>query len=262
MTLTSSDPTLPARGRFDLTGRRALVTGASRGIGRAIAVELAEHGARVVAVARSREGLDETVASSSGGRVVAHEADLRSDETIQLCVDTAVAELGGIDVVVNNAATFHWSSAEDTDPATWDRVVDLNLRSCWLLARAASPHLRSGDGGKLINVASILGFVGSRNECAYVSAKHGLIGLTRALALEWAPHNVQVNALAPGYVQTKMTEEMVEDEQSTRRVIRNTPLGRWGRPDDMVGPAVFLASQASNFVTGQVLVVDGGWTTQ
>jgi len=224
---------------FDLGGRRALVTGASRGIGRAIAVGLAAHGADVVAL-----------------------ADLSNPDSIERCVEATAESLGGIDILVNNAGTAHASYVEDTDLSTWERVVDLNLRTCWLLARAASPHLHAGDGGKLINVASVLGLVGSRGESAYVAAKHGLIGLTRALALEWAQHNVQVNALAPGYVETEMTRGMLEDDELARSVVKNTPIGRWGQTDEIVGPAVFLASRASSFVTGQVLVVDGGWTAQ
>ena len=249
---------------FDLGGRRALVTGASRGIGRAIAVGLAAHGANVVAVARSADGLAETVGAAAGkrGAVSAHAADLSSPESIERCVQAAADSLGGIDILVNNAGTSHASYVEDTDLSTWERVVDLNLRSCWLLARAASPHLHADGGGKLINVASILGLVGSRGESAYVAAKHGLIGLTRALALEWAQHNVQVNALAPGYVETEMTRGMLEDDVLASSVVNNTPIGRWGQADEIVGPTVFLASRASSFVTGQVLVVDGGWTAQ
>jgi len=249
---------------FDLGGRRALVTGASRGIGRAIAVGLAALGADVVALARSTDGLAETVAASARkrGTVSAHSADLSNPDSIERCVEATAESLGGIDILVNNAGTAHASYVEDTDLSTWERVVDLNLRTCWLLARAASPHLHAGDGGKLINVASVLGLVGSRGESAYVAAKHGLIGLTRALALEWAQHNVQVNALAPGYVETEMTRGMLEDDELARSVVKNTPIGRWGQTDEIVGPAVFLASRASSFVTGQVLVVDGGWTAQ
>jgi len=140
--------------------------------------------------------------------------------------------------------------------------VDLNLQSCWLLARAASPHLRAADGGKLINGASTLRFIGSRGESANAAAKHGLIGLTRALALEWGRHDIQVNALARGYVEAEMTRGMLEDDELARSVVKNTPIGRWGQTDEIVGPAVFLASRASSFVTGQVLVVDGGWTAQ
>lgn len=141
-------------------------------------------------------------------------------------------------------------------------MVGLNLQSCWLLAKATSARLQADGGRKLINVDSTLGLVAIRDNSAYVAAKHGLVGLTRALALEWGRRNVQVNALAPGMVETEMTRRALADEAIAKWAIRNTPLGRWAQPEEMVGAAVFLASNASNFVTGQVIVVDGGWTTQ
>jgi len=249
---------------FDLTGRRALITGASRGIGQAIAVEFARRGAQVLAVARSAEGLAETVAlaSSAPGSVAPLAADLRSEESIRAAVDEAVKRLGGIDILVNNAADDHDSAIEDTDLATWQRVLELNLQSCFVMCRAASPHLAASEHGKVINMASVLGTVGIRNDSAYVSAKHGLIGLTRALSLEWGRRNVQVNALAPGFVETAMIAEALADEDLAKWIRRGTPMGRWASVDEMVGPAVFLASDASSFMTGQVLVVDGGWTAQ
>lgn len=257
-------PDVAAPDTFGLAGRRALVTGASRGIGRAIALGFAARGASVLAVARSAADLDETVRLCVGspGEIHAQPADLRSPASIEASVAAACEVLGGLDILVNNAADDHDSPVEETDLATWQRVLELNLQSCFLLARAASPHLRAGDGGKLINVASILGQVAVRNDAAYVAAKHGLVGLTRALALEWARRNVQVNALAPGFVETAMMREGLEDEEVATWIRARTPLGRWAQPDEMVGPAIFLASEASNFVTGQVLIVDGGWTAQ
>ena len=249
---------------FDLTGRRVLITGASRGIGQGIAVEFACRGARVLAVARSEDGLAETVALADGapGSVVPLAADLRSEASIALVVDRVVSVLGGLDVLVNNAADDHDSAVEDTDLATWQRVLELNLQSCFLMCRAASAHLADSGRGKVINVASVLGTVGIRNDSAYVSAKHGLIGLTRALSLEWARRNVQVNALAPGFVETSMIAEALADEDLAKWIRRGTPMGRWSSVGEMVGPPVFLASDASSFMTGQVLVVDGGWTAQ
>lgn len=249
---------------FDLTGRRALVTGASRGIGQAIAVAFAQRGADVLVVARTTVGLAETVdlAKGAAGSVVPLTADLRSEESIEGAVAEAVTRLGGLDILVNNAADDHDSSIEDTDLATWQRVLELNLQSCFLLCRAASEHLAASGHGKVINVASVLGTVAIQNDIAYVSAKHGLIGLTRALALEWARRGVQVNALAPGFVETAMTAPAFADEHIAKWIKRGTPMGRWAEPAEMTGPAVFLASSASDFMTGQILAVDGGWTTQ
>jgi NAD(P)-dependent dehydrogenase (short-subunit alcohol dehydrogenase family) len=249
---------------FDLTGRRALVSGASRGIGQAIAVEFARRGAEVLVAARSDAGLADTVALSNGcpGSITPLSADLRSEESIQQVVDQAAALLGGLDILVNNAADDHDSSIEDTDLATWQRVMELNLQSCFLMCRSASEHLAANGRGKVINVASVLGTVAIQNDIAYVSAKHGLIGMTRALSLEWARRGVQVNALAPGWVETSMTAAAFADDGIAKWIKRGTPMGRWATVDEMTGPAVFLASDASNFMTGQVLVIDGGWTVQ
>ena len=260
--VTIGSPVL-ADGMFDLTGRRAVVSGASRGIGRAIALAFAERGAEVLAVARGREGLEETARAADGytGRILVCPADLRSPESIASTIETAASELGGIDILVNNAADDHDSSIEQTELAVWRRVLELNLESSWLMCQAASPHLRDG-GGKVINVASMLGLVAIRNDSAYISAKHGLVGLTKALALEWGRRNVQVNALAPGFVDTEMMSSALGDEQTADWIRRGTPMGRWAETKEMTGPAVFLASSASDFMTGQVLVVDGGWTAQ
>jgi NAD(P)-dependent dehydrogenase (short-subunit alcohol dehydrogenase family) len=248
---------------FDLTSRRALVTGASRGIERAIAVGLAERGATVIGVARSGSGLEETQRLIEGrGDFRARTADLSDPREVDAVVDAAVESAGGLDILVNNAAADHVAPFEETDLEAWRHLLELNLQSCFLLARSASPHLREGGGGKVINVASILGLVALRNESTYTAVKHGVVGLTRALALEWAGHNVQVNALALGYVETAMLTDHLHDEAVGSWVRRNTPMGRWAQPEEMVGAAVFLASRASDFVTGHVLAADGGWTVQ
>lgn len=263
MPMTTQELSAPASSLFDLTGRRALVTGASRGIGRAIALALAQNGAHVFGAARSEQGLAETaeLASGASGSFDSASIDLRSAEGIDSCVAQAAESLGGLDILVNNAADDHESTIEDTDPAVWDRVLDLNLRSCWLMTRAASPYLRDG-GGKVINIASILGLVGIRNDSAYVAAKHGLIGVTRAVALEWARSGVQVNAIAPGFAQTAMLPDLTTNDAAANYIRKQVPMGRWAQPEEFAGAAVFLASRASDYVTGHVLVVDGGLTAR
>ncbi len=256
--------TTPTDDEFDLSGRRALVTGASRGIGRAIATAFARRGAAVLGVARSADSLAETKASADGlrGSIDVLVADLRSPESISQAVEEASTRLGGLDILVNNAADDHESRIEDTDLATWQRVLELNLQSCFLLTQAASPYLKADGGGKVINLSSMLGTVAVREDVAYISAKHGLIGLTRATALEWARKNVQVNALAPGFVETEMLAPSLADPDIAAYMRRTTPAGRVAQPEEIASAAVFLASRASDFMTGQALVVDGGYTAQ
>ncbi|GAB3680926.1 SDR family NAD(P)-dependent oxidoreductase [Saccharopolyspora tripterygii] len=259
MTNAADSPYLPD---FDLTGRRALVTGASRGIGQAIAVGFAQQGAHVIGAARSEDGLKETaeLAADAPGSFAPYPVDLRSPEAIDACVENAAQTLGGLDILVNNAGDDHDSSIEKTDLSVWQRILELNLQSCWLLTKAASPFLKDG-GGKVINIASVLGLVAMRNDSAYIAAKHGLVGVTRAIGLEWARKGVQVNAIAPGYVETSMLPDLSNEDIATF-IRRQVPMGRWAQPEEFVGPAVFLASTASDYITAQVLVVDGGVTVQ
>lgn len=253
----------PSADIFDLAGKRILVTGASRGIGQAISVGLAQRGADVIGAARSIDGLLQTadLTSEARGTFRPYAVDLRSPESIDACISEVTQMLGGLDVLINNAADDHDSSIEDTDLSTYQRVLELNLQSCWLLLRAASPHLKESQGS-VINIASILGLVAMRDDSAYVAAKHGLIGLTKAVALEWARQGVRVNAICPGYVQTAMLPDLETNEAVAKFIRRATPLGRWSQPEEYVGPAVFLASDASTFMTGHSLVVDGGLTAQ
>ncbi|GCD88132.1 SDR family NAD(P)-dependent oxidoreductase [Nocardioides sp. LS1] len=244
-----------------LNGRRALVTGASRGIGRALVVALAATGADVLAVARGEDGLQETAALATGpGRVSVLAADLRDPDSIDEVVARAVAELGGLDILVNNAATHLNGRIEDLPLEDYQQIVDLGLRSAWLLCKAASPLL--GEGASVINVGSVCSLVAMHGETAYVATKHALLGVTRALALEWARRGVRVNALAPGWVETEMNQAVLQDADAMTWVRRNTPMGRWASTEEMAGPVVFLASDASSYMTGQVLVVDGGWTAR
>jgi NAD(P)-dependent dehydrogenase (short-subunit alcohol dehydrogenase family) len=250
--------------QFGLAGRRAVVTGASGGIGRAVAVAYARCGADVLVVARSEEGLQATaaLAADAPGTIATLSADLSDPAQAEVVTQRALEALGGIDVLVNNAGIAHASAVEDTSLETYQQVLDLNVRSSWLLCRAMSAALAAGDGGSVINVSSILGIVGSPNESAYVIAKHALIGATRSIALEWATRGVRVNALAPGYVVTPMTAPYLAEGEFADEVLHKTPMGRPAEADEMVGAAIFLASAASSYMTGQVLTVDGGWTAQ
>lgn len=247
---------------FDLTGKRALVTGASRGIGQAIAVGLAQAGATVVGAARTEAGLKETanLAASAAGSFDFITTDLSTAEASEACVLDAVEKLGGLDILVNNAGYDSESPIEKTDLETYDKILNLDLRSCWVMTKAASPYLKDG-GGKVINIASVLGLVGMRDDSCYIAAKHGLVGLTKAIALEWARADVQVNAICPGFVDTDMIPD-VADEGIASYIRKQVPMGRWSNPEEFAGPAIYLASAASNYMTGQVLVVDGGITAK
>lgn len=248
---------------FDLTGRRALVTGASRGIGRSIAQELAARGALVCAVARSEDGLRETVAGASdaSGSIRPLSADLSSPESVTPAIEAAVAQLGGLDILVNNAGWDNEADLAATTLEDWRTVMDLNVQAIFLVCQAAVPFLADG-GGKIVNVASMFGLVAQRHELAYVTSKHAVVGFTRALALELARKNIQVNALAPGFVETDLLASAIDDEATAKFLKRSTPMGRWAQPEEMTGSVVFLTSSASDYMTGQVLTIDGGYTAQ
>ena len=248
---------------FDMTGKRAIVTGASRGIGRAVARAFASRGATVAAVARSGNDLAETCsrAEALSGSISPVVADLVEPAAIKEAVSQAVAQLGGLDVLVNNAGYDNEQTVQRTTLDEWQRVMDLNLRAVLLLCQESAPYLLDG-GGKVINVASMFGLVSVRGEAAYTASKHAVVGLTKALALEWARKGVQVNALCPGFVETDMLATATAVESAAAYMREATPMGRWAQVEDMTAPAVFLATAASDFMTGQVLVVDGGYTAQ
>ncbi len=257
--------------RFDLTGRVALVTGASRGLGRAMASALAEAGARVGCVARSRENLEPVIAqiNAAGGEAMALPADVRAVPAIHAVVDRIVERWGRLDILVNNAGVGAATLAVDIEEDEWDLTIDTNLKSVFFLSQAAARAMLRlaeerdvGPGeirGRIINVSSMMGSIGGNRRSVYCASKGGVDSLTRALAVEWARHPILVNAVAPGYIKTDMTALLQATPSFRDWVLERTPLRRWGSPDDCVGAVLFLASPASDYVTGTVLYVDGGW---
>ena len=249
------------QGMFSLEGRVALVTGASRGIGAAIAKALAEAGADV-AVHGNQTPAEATanVVRSFGRRAAVLVGDIADPSAPDRLVQETVAALGGLDIVVNNAGIIRRGPTVLTTDADWLAVLDVNLSGVFRLCRAAGRHLIDrGRGGKIINIASLLSFQGGLNVPAYAASKSALAGLTRELSNEWAGKGINVNAIAPGYFRTDNTEALQKDEARNRQILERIPAGRWGETSDIEGAAVFLASRASDYVNGHILAVDGGW---
>jgi len=248
---------------FDLTGKNAFVTGASRGIGRSIAVALAEAGADVALVARSEDGLAETASAITaiGRKAFVIPADVTSQEAVSEAVAAAIDQLGDVDVVVNNAGGSNFMVGfRDLRLAGWEKLMRLNLDSAVYVCHAFAGHLLDRGRGSVINVASVAGVAGSPLLVPYGAAKAGLISITRSLAVEWGAAGVRVNALCPGWTATDLNRNLWQDPAAGPATIATVPMQRWGRAEEMAGPAVFLASEASSYMTGQVLIVDGGRT--
>lgn len=250
----------PRAPSFSLEGRVALVTGGATGIGAAIAVALAKAGADV-AVTTHHADADHVgrQVHALGRRFAALPTDLADPAQVLTLPDRVESALGAVDILVNNAGIIRRADALDTTPDDFDAVLDVNLRAVWQLTQAAAQGMLVRGHGKIINVASLLAVQGGVRVPAYTASKHAVAGLTKALANEWAPRGVNVNALAPGYVETDNTRALRDDPDRARQILERIPAGRWGRPDDLAGAAVFLASSASDYVHGHLLVVDGGW---
>jgi len=248
---------------FDLTGRKAFVTGASRGIGQAIAVALAQAGADLAVVARGEEGLAATAKQITDCGREAHivAADVTRQDSVEDAIAAAIRALGHIDIVVNNAGGSNFAVPFlDLRLAGWDKLIRLNLDSAMYVCHAIGDHLVGRGKGSVINVASVAGLIGSPFLAPYGAAKAGLISLTKTLAVEWAARGVRVNALCPGWTATDLNRNLWDDDTAGKATVATVPMQRWGRAEEMTGPAVFLASTASSYMTGQVLVVDGGQT--
>jgi 2-dehydro-3-deoxy-D-gluconate 5-dehydrogenase len=255
--------TLKILDRFRLDGKLALVTGSASGLGAAIAIALAEAGASV-ACHGNRRPADDTSQHirALGSKSQSFAADLSAANGADLLFDAVQSSMGAPDILVNNAGTIHRSPAEDYDFQAWMTVLQVNLNSAFRLSQLAGRHMLKQRQGKIINIASLLSFQGGIRVPAYAASKGGLAQLTKALANEWAAHNIQVNAIAPGYFRTDNTSALQKDEARNRQILERIPAGRWGEPEDIAGAAVFLASPASDYVTGEVLVVDGGWMSR
>ncbi|MEJ5376153.1 MAG: glucose 1-dehydrogenase [bacterium] len=247
---------------FDLRGKVALVTGASRGLGRAMAKGLARAGADLVLCARSEADLA-TVAQeimAMGRRAMSVYLDVLNAQSVEKMLERSLQQMGSIDILVNNAGVNIRKSVVELAEEEWDKVLDTNLKGYFLVGRAVGRHMMARGGGKVINVASILGAVGLPNQVAYASSKGGVIQMTKVMALEWAPYHINVNAIAPTYFETPLVAALKNDPERYRFIVERTPMGRWGQPEELEGIVVFLASRASDFITGQTIFVDGGWT--
>ena len=249
------------RGMFSLDGETALVTGASRGLGRAIAVALANAGADVICVSSKSGGASGTVAeiTKTGRKAWELAADLSSRDAAARLAEEATKIAPDVGILVNNAGTIRRTPAADYSLDDWDAVIRTNLDSVFILSQAFGKRMVARGRGKIINIASLLSFSGGITVPAYTASKHAVAGLTKALANEWAKSGVQVNAIAPGYFSTDNTEALRRDPARSKDILSRIPAGRWGDPKDIAGAAVFLASPASDYVNGHVLVVDGGW---
>lgn len=245
---------------FDLSGKTALVTGASRGIGQAIALGLASAGADIIAVASSAKNAQDTVSQveALGRKAQALGCDQSSPEAIRTAVKAA-HDIGKVDILINNAGTIRRAPATDYSDDDWDAVISTNLNGVFQFCRGIGKEMVARGEGKIVNIASLLTFQGGITVPAYAASKGGVGQLTKALANEWAARGVQVNAIAPGYIATDNTAALRADKDRNASILARIPTGRWGRAEDIAGAAVFLSSSAADYVNGHILTVDGGW---
>ena len=245
---------------FDLSGKVALVTGAHRGLGFAIAQGLARAGASVVLNGRRSEALDAAAQTLSAQSLKASTAifDVTDRDAVRAAVSAVEARHGGIDVLVNNAGIQRRGALADFSQQDWDDIIATNLTAPFVVSQAVLPGMIARKSGKIVHIASLMSELARPSVVPYTAAKGGVRQLTRGMAVELAPHNIQVNAIAPGYFATEMNRALIDNAEFNAWVCKRTPAGRWGQPDELAGTAVFLASSASNYITGQLLIVDGG----
>ncbi|HYE16989.1 MAG TPA: SDR family oxidoreductase [Tepidisphaeraceae bacterium] len=250
---------------FKLTGRRALVTGGGKGLGKAIARALAEAGADVAVASRTLadcQTVADEIARDTGAKTVAVGADVTRDADVARMIETVEKQLGPIDILVNNAGVNVRNPAHELSEADWDTVIDVNLKGPFLAARRVGPTMCDRGWGRIVNLGSIMSVVALPGRAAYAAAKAGVLNLTKVLALEYAGNGVTVNALCPGPFATDMNKPLLNDPEKYRAFVSKIPMNRWGELHEVTGAALFLCSDASSFVTGTGLYVDGGWTAQ
>jgi len=247
---------------FDLKGKVAIVTGASRGLGRGMAIGLARAGANVVVtdILDTKETVDEV--KKLGREALGIKVNVTKKSDVEAMVQQTLEKFGMVDILVNNAGILRIEPTEDMKEEDWDKVLAINLKGQFLCAQEVGKHMIKQKSGKIINMSSIAGKFGNPQSAAYNASKAGVILLTKTLAIDWGKHNIQVNAICPGAFYTPMTEESFKDENLVQMIKTSVPLGRYGEPEDLVGTVIYLASEASNYVTGHALVVDGGWTAK
>ncbi|CAI3966392.1 2-dehydro-3-deoxy-D-gluconate 5-dehydrogenase KduD [Alteromonas macleodii] len=246
---------------FELHGKTALVTGASRGIGQALAVGLAQSGATVICASSRKGGCDDTLAKIEelGLNAYALSADLSDADATRALADEALTVTGSVDILVNNGGTIYRAPATEFPLEQWQKVMQVNIDSAFILSQAIGKAMVKHGRGKIINIASMLSYSGGITVPAYTASKHAIAGLTKALANEWGQHNIQVNAIAPGYIRTDNTQALQDDSERSNEILKRIPANRWGEAEDLQGAAVFLASDASAYVNGHILAVDGGF---
>ena len=245
---------------FNLNGKVAIVTGTSRGLGKVMAIALAKAGANIVGVGVSDMSETKEEIQKIGRQFLEIKADLTNTKSVDKIVSETVKKFGGIDILVNNSGTIRREDAINYKEKDWDDILNLNLKTLFFLSqKVAKQFMKQETGGKIINIASMLSFQGGIRVPAYTASKSGVMGLTKALANEWAKYNINVNAIAPGYMATDNTKQIREDEKRSQEILDRIPSGRWGTPEDLAGAVVFLASKASDYVNGHTLAVDGGW---
>ena len=246
--------------KFSLSGKVAIVTGASTGLGQGMSLALAEAGADIVGVDYVEMPETKEKVEALGRKFLGITANLMSLEPVQMIVDKAVETFGKVNVLVNNAGIIRRTDAIDFTEKDWDDVININLKTVFFFSQAAAKQfIKQGTGGKIINIASMLSYQGGIRVPSYTASKSGVMGITRAMANEWAKHNITINAIAPGYMATNNTAALRADEDRSAAILDRIPAARWGTPADMMGPIIFLASEASDYVNGYTVAVDGGW---